>query len=360
MNIISILIPVFRTEDLVTNLLDRLTLWKTHECEIIVLFDGKSDHETSLKSRYEGSKIQWLNCENNRGLLSARMELAAAAKGKYLWHVDADDLIAKDAFAELVKAASAATTDLLEFNAFQKGAESRLKYAAEVVSALADRKELTFADIQLSTIMQNVWNKLYRRSAWLERFPAPQVVHELGRIVLCEDLFVNYLFLRSPTTYQFINIAPYEYCFNAASVTNSNSVADIENRISQIDRCFGYLAEKVVRDEDEHRQLTFQYAANLYYSCIRNRLDLSDLSRGLDGRFAGLSASTTLKLEGACAMLQSTFEITNQRLKRRSKGGPWLLRNDAAQTSSAPRSRSKSSSWKSTIREAARSILGKA
>lgn len=360
MTTISMLIPVFQTEHLVSNLLDRLTQWNTSECEIIVLFDGKSNQETSLKSRYEGSKIQWLSCENNRGLLSARMELAAAAKGEYLWHVDADDLIAENAFAELVTAATGATTDILEFNAYQQGAESSLKYRADKANSLADRQELTFADIQLGAIIQNVWNKLYRRSAWLERFPAPQVVHDLGRIVLCEDLFVNYLFLRSPTTYQFINTAPYEYCFNAASATNINSVAAIEDRITQIDRCFTYLAEKVVRGEDEHRQLTFQYAANLYYSCIKNRLDISDLSRGLDGRFAALSTETTLKLEGACAMLQGTFEITSQRLKRRSKGGPWLLRNDAAQTPPEPPSRSKPSTWTSRVRRAARSILRKA
>lgn len=99
---VSVIIPCFRQGHLLGQAIDS-ALGQTHPAvEVIVVNDG-SDDDTDTVVRGYGSRVRYLERANG-GVSAARNAGAAAAAGKFLLFLDADDLLHRDAVARLVAA----------------------------------------------------------------------------------------------------------------------------------------------------------------------------------------------------------------------------------------------------------------
>lgn len=104
--LVSVLVPVYKTEQFLEECLDSLINQTLKDMEIICVNDGSPDNCKSILKRYaeKDSRIVVVNKENG-GLPSARNAGLDAAKGKYVGFVDSDDYVQPDMFERLLQTA---------------------------------------------------------------------------------------------------------------------------------------------------------------------------------------------------------------------------------------------------------------
>jgi hypothetical protein len=101
--LVSVVIPCFRQGHFLAGAVDSALNQSHPAVEVIVVNDGSDDQTDEVARRY-GERINYI-FQENRGLARARNTGAAAATGKYLLFLDADDLLHPSAVEWLVEAA---------------------------------------------------------------------------------------------------------------------------------------------------------------------------------------------------------------------------------------------------------------
>ncbi len=92
--LLSIIVPVYNTEEYLRMCLDSLLNQNFDRYEIICINDGSKDNSLSVLLEYEkkNSKIRVVN-QKNGGVCNARNKGIDVASGKWIWFVDSDDYI---------------------------------------------------------------------------------------------------------------------------------------------------------------------------------------------------------------------------------------------------------------------------
>jgi len=101
--LVSIIIPAYRQAQFLGQAIESALAQVYSPIEVIVINDG-SDDDTETVARRFGDKIIY-HWQPNRGVSAARNAAVALATGKYIYCLDADDLLAPEAIGWLVEAA---------------------------------------------------------------------------------------------------------------------------------------------------------------------------------------------------------------------------------------------------------------
>lgn len=114
---LSIIIPVYNTEDYLEECLKSVINQSLKEIEIIIIDDGSTDNSLKIAREFEkkDSKIKVFE-EKNQGAATARNIGIEKARGEYITFVDSDDAININTYKYLYNLASANNYDLLKFN----------------------------------------------------------------------------------------------------------------------------------------------------------------------------------------------------------------------------------------------------
>ena len=103
--VLSIVIPIYNAEEYLEECLESVINQEVpfDEYEIICIDDGSTDNSNSILEKYN-KIIDNLTVfyQNNNGVSSARNKGIKLAKGDYIWFVDADDFISKNAIELLL------------------------------------------------------------------------------------------------------------------------------------------------------------------------------------------------------------------------------------------------------------------
>ncbi|MBR0500102.1 MAG: glycosyltransferase [Bacteroidales bacterium] len=103
--ILSVIIPLHNTEKYIGDCLSSIVDNAVNKTlyEVIVIDDGSTDASTKIVGDY---CIHYPNVschtQENRGVSAARMRGTALAKGAYIWFIDSDDWIEKDALSKVI------------------------------------------------------------------------------------------------------------------------------------------------------------------------------------------------------------------------------------------------------------------
>ena len=104
--VLSIVIPIYNAEEYLEECLESVINQEVpfDEYEIICIDDGSTDNSNSILEKYN-KIIDNLTVfyQNNNGVSSARNKGIKLAKGDYIWFVDADDFISKNAIELLLQ-----------------------------------------------------------------------------------------------------------------------------------------------------------------------------------------------------------------------------------------------------------------
>lgn len=114
---ISIIIPVYNTEQYLPRCLDSI-LAQTHKnLEIIVVDDASPGNCREIVEQYQqrDDRIRYVRHVKNRSVLQARITGVQQARGKYLLPVDSDDWISPDVCAKTLATAEKYNADLVRY-----------------------------------------------------------------------------------------------------------------------------------------------------------------------------------------------------------------------------------------------------
>ena len=239
--LVSILVPVYNVEKYIEQCARSLFEQDYKNIEFVFWDDCSTDDSICVLRRiiecYPHRKPQVFigGNEHNVGLCETRKKTLAAMHGEYLWCVDSDDWIDKNACSILVETVCEKNADILFFDFMRENGNERW-----VESMSAPEKSDDFLLTMLRTIKNgNLANKFIRREFFLKN--AQEVPRE---IVIGEDFSVMFHLLQGNPRLAYCSSALYHYRRNPDSITNQKNELFFERYI-----CFTNYIESLLKDD---------------------------------------------------------------------------------------------------------------
>ncbi|NLL79468.1 MAG: glycosyltransferase family 2 protein [Clostridiales bacterium] len=185
---ISIIVPVYRSESTLRRCVESLTAQTYVEIEIILVIDGSPDGSGELAEELaaEDARIRVIYQEN-QGVSVARNTGIEAARGDYVLFVDSDDYVAETLCEKMWLAIAEYNADLAVcgFHHLYFGRDV-VKVPEESLCIVRKEKEKILS-LYEKQFLNMPWNKLFRREMITGRFRTDM---DLG-----EDLLFNMSYL---------------------------------------------------------------------------------------------------------------------------------------------------------------------
>ena len=118
--LLSICIPCFNVEKLIGRCLDSILNQDFYDCEILCVDDGSTDGTVDILRAYEkiDTRVRVLVNEKNSKLVYTRKRAIMEARGRYIFQIDSDDCIPKNALHTIKQRLKAWDyPDVMEFRA---------------------------------------------------------------------------------------------------------------------------------------------------------------------------------------------------------------------------------------------------
>lgn len=242
---VSVIVPFFQVEPFVERCTRSLMEQTLEDVEFIFVDDASPDGSRAIIERVMSEysrNVRILTHPENRGLPAARNTGLAEAKGDFIYHCDSDDYLEPTMLEEMYRAASEQQADFVYCDFFLDFGTSR----RVMVNPSYTNPEQMIKEGFLAGLMKyNVWNKLVKRSLYLEtgmQFPAG---HGMG-----EDMTMIALATHA-TRSAHITKPLYHYIkLNVNAFTNTLSQRHLDDIRFNADRTIGFLQEWEVADKE--------------------------------------------------------------------------------------------------------------
>ena len=221
---LSIIIPVYKTEKYLDRCIESILMQKVDDIEIILVDDGSPDRSGEICDEWakKDSRIRVIHKQNG-GPGSARNMALDIAQGTYVTFIDSDDAIAENTFLPIINYLTEhQDIDILE-------------YPAHLYIGSPKERKLTFEndifDIHDIRGKQNLWldNKLYAHCYSCNKVFRRSLFDGLRyseSVTLGEDIRLISQLLKKARNYATINTGMYLYYFNGESISGSLKYAD--------------------------------------------------------------------------------------------------------------------------------------
>lgn len=161
--LVSILIPVFKVENLISTCAKSLFEQTYNNIEYIFVDDCSPDNSIKvletvmLEYPSRASKVKIIRHSVNKGLAAARNTAVNAAHGEFIMHVDSDDYIEKETVAHLVKKAVVDKLDIVICDIFVDSKNTRvIRRHIDI-----EDKEVYLRALLTKTVPPSIWGKLF-------------------------------------------------------------------------------------------------------------------------------------------------------------------------------------------------------
>ncbi len=180
-DLISVIVPVYKTENYLCKCVDSILAQTYTNLEIILVDDGSPDNCGKICDEYaaKDSRVKVIH-QKNGGLSAARNAGLDIATGEYIGFVDSDDYIAPDMYEKLYNALVSNEADMSICNHQKVGIklffdDNEMPLLTEVISE-QDAMRKQYECLNCSIVV--AWSKLYKRVIWNDlRFPSGKI-HE--------------------------------------------------------------------------------------------------------------------------------------------------------------------------------------
>lgn len=202
---ISIIIPVYKSEKTLARCIESILSQSYRELEIIMVVDGPSDASGILADRMAlmDARIRVIH-QQNEGVSAARNRGIKAAIGDYVQFVDSDDYLEPDACQEMLDAIENGESDMViaGFHHLYFG-QKIVKIPNMEGTYTLKAKEDVFLELYEKQFLNMPWNKLYKRKLIADNF--------LKNLSLGEDLLFNIAYMRGIRSFSVIGKAVCNY-----------------------------------------------------------------------------------------------------------------------------------------------------
>lgn len=219
---LSLIIPVYNAERYIGQCLDSLLNQNLpdQDYEIVCVNDGSKDRSLSILEGYANAhaNIRIVNKENG-GVTTARNAGLEAAKGDFIWFIDADDLVKENILAQLKAMVPDTGCDRIVFGAYE--------FTDQMTEELLERSRTGQLETNTSWYDAVVWRSLLRKAFLREHnlyFRYPELTH--GE----DGLFIYEVTLDNPVTVSTEEVL-YFYRVHSGSADNTFS---LENHMRKL------------------------------------------------------------------------------------------------------------------------------
>ena len=221
---VSVVLPVYNVGPYLEAALDSLCQQTLREIEIIAVNDGSTDNSLDIIESYM-AKDSRISCytQKNMGLSGARNTGMKHCQGEYVYFMDSDDILERDALEKCYHTAKELQADVCIFDAdvfYEKNAkplpwdydrsdlleEGKAYKGSELFDLLLDRKK------HKAVVWLQFINWKFLSSLQLNFFQS--IIHE-------DELFTPQLFLQSETIY-YINRRFVKHRVRSSSIIGKN------------------------------------------------------------------------------------------------------------------------------------------
>lgn len=244
MELISIIVPVYKTGQFLSKCLDSLINQTYKNIEIIIVNDGSPDNAITIAEEYakKDSRIVVLS-QRNRGLSAARNYGIIKSKGEYIGFVDSDDYIEDKMYDYLYKMIKKGNSKIAICGWYVvKDSIKKCDYNQDYITV--NSKEATNLLLNHISFDNFACNKLFHRSLFHNiRFPE-------GRVL--EDLLTTWKLIHIADKISIDSKPLYYYVLHSNSITsilynqlNEKAYEAFEERRNQLLECYPSLKNKI-------------------------------------------------------------------------------------------------------------------
>lgn len=253
--IISVIMPVYNSRKSLRQAIDCILGQSFGDFELLLIDDGSTDGSDVLcdEAAASDSRIRVWH-QANAGVAAARNVGLAQARGRYVIHADADDIIEPDMLGQMYRTACSEKADIV-FCDFYWDENHRRIQRPEHPDA-----DSIVRDILCGRIQGSLWNKLIRRELYEQNH-----IRFFPDINYCEDLLVVVMLLRVASRIVYLPEAFYHYMSNPDSITRKISRETFRQRVLFI----GRLREILPASFDD---AVWQNILYIKYDAYRSRL----------------------------------------------------------------------------------------
>ena len=162
---ISVIVPVYNTEDYVEKCIRSIMNQTYTNLEIIIINDGSTDASLSIceELQKEDKRIIIIN-QDNKGVSKARNVGLDKATGEFVGFVDSDDFLELDMYEIMINHLLKENADLCRIKAFIYNREGGIEEISKERNVFIYNNELEIINAYLKNELKiAVWDKLFRR-----------------------------------------------------------------------------------------------------------------------------------------------------------------------------------------------------
>ncbi len=211
--LLSTIIPVYKAEKFLPQLLEGLLPQLTNECEVILVNDGSPDNCGLICDEYaqKDSRVKVFH-KKNGGASSARNAGLDTAKGEYITFVDSDDWVSED-YIETVLSFCTGEYDVVNFDFyFQQNDMSFVILPNETKEVNYDRSR--YLELLLKKCINSVCSKIYKANIIKKNN-----IYFDENIKIGEDYCFNLEYALYSNSIYLSNKTIYYYRYNESSTT---------------------------------------------------------------------------------------------------------------------------------------------
>lgn len=226
--LLSVIIPVYNTEQYLRRCVDSVLLQDYQELEVILVDDGSTDGSYAICTEYayRDKRVKAIHQSNN-GQCVARYTGLSASSGQLITFVDSDDWVDKDIYAPFISHfKKCPETDICIGTLVRDYADGHRDVIFEPSTpCLFDREAAIEAMFECKLFRWEMPGKIYRRHI-LEKW------HPISGVTVMEDFLCNWYFFRQARQIYYENNEAYHYFYNEASVTSKGAIYWAEAQIN--------------------------------------------------------------------------------------------------------------------------------
>lgn len=256
--LLSVIVPVYNTEQYVSFCLKSITNQTYKNIEIIIVDDGSTDRSLQICNNFakRDSRISVIHL-NHQGLVSARKAGVKTAKGDYCIFVDSDDWISKNLLESILSLSQNGVIDIVNYAVTCVDGTDSIKWHYTIPNGTYKNQQLENIYKKMMFdfgnncpgVIQSLCTKLIKRKLLWES------IREMDdRITMGEDAAVVYNAMLNAEKIAVTNECYYFYRTHQASMCRSKDL-DIFSRIYYFYQYMGNIFSKYSTEYCLNRQL---------------------------------------------------------------------------------------------------------
>jgi hypothetical protein len=192
---LSILVPVYQVQAYLEDCADSILAQADEGVEVVFVDDASPDGCADILHRLQlehPQQVRILKHTHNLGLSAARNTLLDAARGRYIWFIDSDDLLENNVLPTLKSLIAQTSADLVmcdfrrfedDRNAPQKSRHEHIASFEGPSAALGQDPDVLISGL-FKTGQFHVWSKVIRKACWpaQQYFPVGKNFEDLAVI----------------------------------------------------------------------------------------------------------------------------------------------------------------------------------